>query len=307
MSSKPSPAEIDAALETLARALAPHIAPLVKELLDGSVTAPNPAPASEAELQALVGKLSPDVAADSLFLLDALQSERREIDSITLADRAGVSTREVSARIIRPLQGLVDALLLGDPWTATRAAPSGGLGARTVWRTADQDTVRVLYEALKEISQAPPARTARADLAPRRVLPTAVFPYAPEYAEGAEQEGEGWSSCLRDSEPGSRAVIYRVHSEQGIVALFDVEEWPKADREWGYGTDGYFIPIKPAISRAKLLADAALEPVFRHIQGRRRLPAAAQAALAEMIEKETGERLPDHWLTRRSRKSEKTR
>jgi hypothetical protein len=307
VSRRPSPAEIDAALETLARALAPHIAPLVKELLDGSVTPPNSAPASGVELEALVGNLSPDVAADSLFLLEALQSERREIDSITLADRAGVSTREVSARIIRPLQGVVDALRLGDPWTATRAAPSGGLGARTVWRSADHDTVRLLYEALKRTSPSVPTSTAKQDLSPRRVLPSAVFPYSPEYARGAEEEGEGWSSCLRDSEPGSRAVIYRVHSEQGVVALFDIEKWPKQDREWGYGTDGYFAPIKPAISRAKLLADPVLEPVFRHIQGRRRLPAGAQAALAELIEKETGERLPDHSLTRRSKTSKKTR
>lgn len=139
------------------------------------------------------------------------------------------------------------------------------------------------------------------------MLPSAVFPYSPEYAQETEEEGEGWLSCLRDSAPGSRAVIYRVHSEQGIVALFDIEKGPKQDRDWGYGTNGYFTPIKPAISRAKLLADPVLEPVFRHIQGRRRLPTAAQAALAELIEKETGERLPDHSLTRRSRASKTTR
>ncbi len=60
-------------------------------------------------------------------------------------------------------------------------------------------------------------------------------------------------------------MIYRVHSDQGIVALFDIEKPAKADRDWGYGTEGYFTQVKPAISRAKLLADPTLEPIFRHI------------------------------------------
>lgn len=198
-------------------------------------------------------------------MFEALQSDRREIDSITLADRAGVSTRELSGRIIRPLQEqVIDKLGLATPWTAVRAAASGGVGARTVWRVVDRENARLLYEAFKKVTPVPSEISSMAELS-TRVLPSAVFPYAPEYALGATEEGEGWSSCLRDSEPGSRAVIYRVHSDQGIVALFDIEKPAKADRDWGYGTEGYFTQVKPAISRAKLLADPTLEPIFRHI------------------------------------------
>jgi hypothetical protein len=308
VSSRPTPAEVDAALETLIRALEPHIAGHVKgllnELLKAGPVAASSAPLSEEQVNQCVHSLSSDVLEGGLILFEALQSERREIDSITLADRAGVSTRELSGRIIRPLQGVIDTLRLETPWTVTRAAPSGGLGARTVWRVADRDTARLLYEAFENASPPPSATNPPAELS-RRVLPSAVFPYSPEYARGASEEREGWSSCLRDSEPGSRAVIYRVHSEQGIVALFDIEGWPTPDRDWGYGAEGYFTPIKPAISRARLLDDPALEPVFQHIQGRRRLPATAQAALAELIEKQMP--LPDHSLAGRSRTSKRKR
>ena len=307
MTTPPSPAEIDAALHVLARLLAPHLAPLVKEIHEAG----HPLQGSgereyhERIAEQFVEGLPPDVIEGGLALFAALRSERHEIDSITLGDRTGLSTRELSGRIIRPLHQRARALGLKDPWTASRVAPSGDLGARTIWR-ADGNVAEMLYSAFKEKVPAPSAARGDAVLTGRAddtVLPSAVFLYAPEYARGLDEARAGWSSCLRTTEKGSRAIIYRAHTSQGIVALFDIEDSPEEDRDWGYVAPGYFTPVDPPIPRERLLNHPELEPIFRHIQGRRRLPPSAQEAIAELLENETKTTLPPHSLTHRTPRS----
>jgi len=302
--SSPNQAEIDAALLTLVRALAPHLEPrLADQQGDEVASSGAQRDITEAAATAFVKDLPPDVIEGGLLLFGALSSDRHEVDSITLADRAGMSTRELSGRIIRPLQQRAKELRLKDPWKASRAAPSANAGARTIWRT-DGRVAELLYQAFKDAikdRERSAKDSASIDRPTGVVLPSAVFTYAPEYARDVDRTAKpGWSSCLRTSEPGSRAVIYRAQSKQGLVAIFDVTDWPEEDRRWTYIAKGYFTPINPAIPRTKLLADPELEKVFRHIQGRRRLPPAAQEAIAEVIyENETP--LPPHALTERGR------
>jgi hypothetical protein len=303
MSSHPNQAEIDAALLTLVRALAPHLEPRLAHQQGDAVVSPGaPRDITEDAATDFVKDLPPDVVEGGLLLFGALRSDRHEVDSITLADRAGLSTRELSGRIIRPLQQRATELGLKDPWKASRAAPSGDLGSRTIWR-ADGRVAELLYQAFKKAIavRAPSAKDPPSLDRATEVLPSAVFTYAPEYARGVDATAkEGWSSCLRTSEPGSRAVIYRAHSDPGLVAIFDVTDWPEADRTWAYIAPGYFTPIKPPVPRARLLADPELEKVFRHIQGRRRLPLAAQEAMAKIID-DTTTPLPPHALMERDR------
>lgn len=121
-----------------------------------------------------------------------------------------------------------------------------------------------------------------------------MFVFAPEYAEALSEPVDGESSVLRDARPGSRGVIYRAHSDQKIVAIFDVESEAYWDDEFGYMARGHFMPLAKPIARADLLSNETLEPVFKHIQGRRRLPPPAQEAMAQLIQTVGKTPLPHH-------------
>jgi hypothetical protein len=112
-----------------------------------------------------------------------------------------------------------------------------------------------------------------------------------------ERPRKGQSSCLRDSKPGSRAIIYQVHDDQRIVALFDITSDPYRHDDWRYMASGYYIPVPRPISRARLLADDELAPIFGHLQGRRWLPDEAQRAVTRLLLDEggfAGDELPPH-------------
>jgi hypothetical protein len=110
--------------------------------------------------------------------------------------------------------------------------------------------------------------------------------WAPEYADGlTELDGQPTgASCLQTDHPGTRAIIYRAHERQGLVALFDVGEKPKPDRKWGYFANGRVHVLRELITRNELLETPTLARIFGPIQGRRRIPAAAQAPLRQLLE-----------------------
>jgi hypothetical protein len=135
----------------------------------------------------------------------------------------------------------------------------------------------------------------------RAVDVTAVFPFAPEYTADLDRpQPDSGSSCLRDTAPGSRAVIYQVHRDQALVALFDATDVPRRDRDWGWYTNGHYEPIPNPIPRDKLLADDVLGPVFKNLFGRRHLDRNAQHAISELLRREGGFQggLPPHILER---------
>jgi hypothetical protein len=291
----PDRGELEAALRTLAR----FVAPFVRELLDDEA-GPRPSQggrqAWDSETaEEFVNGLSPELLLRGADLFKKLNEPPHSVDSVTLADLVGVSGRQLSGQFLRPLRTAAEALGLPEPWTSSRVAPRGKLAARTLLQ-ADGDVATVLHEAFERRAPSPPgpeaAKRQKTDV-PR---PSAVFVYRPEYATGLDEAKDGWSSCLRDSAPGSRAVVYQALVAQAVVSLFDVEGQPEWDNEFGWMCWGRFIPIKPAISREELLGSPALDAVFLHIQGRRRLPADAQVALANLIE-DSGQALPPHSLT----------
>jgi hypothetical protein len=91
-------------------------------------------------------------------------------------------------------------------------------------------------------------------------------------------------------------VVYRTLFDQKLVAISDVMTEPTWDDGFGWVARGRFTPITKPIPRAQLLREEALEPVFARIQGRRRLPPAAQETLVALIQDQGRTRLPPHPL-----------
>lgn len=89
--------------------------------------------------------------------------------------------------------------------------------------------------------------------------------------------------CLRSTTAGSRAVVYRAAVDQGILGVYDflTDSYPRPDGGWA--ADGLLHRLEHPITRAELLADPDLAPVFTHIQGRRGLPDAAARRLEELL------------------------
>lgn len=288
---RPTPPDIETALRTLARAIAPYVA---EELGRESPPAAQSREYDDDSIRELVRGLKPEVILGGVELFHALSEEPHQIDSVTLADRTGLSPTALSGKILRPVRQRARELLLPDPWDEV-----GRKSGRTVWADRD-DTARRLYEVFHEASRGLTRSEQRASSSPLGSSgppPSAVFPFAPEYAEGLDRPIDGSSTCLRDSRPGFRAVIYQVHRDQKVVALFDVMSDPYRDRGWGWMADGHYTPVPHSISRERLLADPALEPVFANLQGRRWLPDEAQRALTKLLQAEGGfkdSELPPH-------------
>jgi hypothetical protein len=297
---QPSDEQLRSALETLARLVAPFVKDLLDEgAVEASSTVSEVRHYDKEAAHLFAEGLSSELLAAGEVLFKALQEPPHEVDSVTLGDWAGLSPRELSGRLLRPLGQQAQKLGLPRPWESVRVAPRGEQGARTLLR-GDGEIASLLLAAFEE--RQPTGSAARTDesfaveLRERNEvpLPSAIFVYHPEYAAGLDKPKRGRSSCLRDSQPGTRAVIYRALNEQRLVAIFDVEGLPEWDRKFGWMARGKFVPLKKGVPRSALLADSVLEPVFRHIQGRRRLPPAAQEAVARLIVELGNPPLPRH-------------
>lgn len=88
--------------------------------------------------------------------------------------------------------------------------------------------------------------------------------------------------CLAGTAAGDRAVVYRTGPGGGVTALF-VFTGPAEPHLGGRHAAGVVVPVGRPVSRAELLADPVLAPVFRHLRGRRRLPPDAARRLVVLL------------------------
>lgn len=88
--------------------------------------------------------------------------------------------------------------------------------------------------------------------------------------------------CLRTTAEGDRAAVYRTGPGGGVVALADAlaDARRRPDGGWWAPVAVHRLPVP--VPRADLLDDDLLSPVFRHLRGRRRLPADAARRLLEL-------------------------
>lgn len=284
----PAAPDLDNAMRTLARALAPYLMDELRgQSAPASAGALNPDYDDETAARYVEG-LGRDVVERAIEFFSALAKHPNRIDSLSLTDRVGaVSPRDLPGILTTPLKRRAEVLGLPRPWE------EGEARGRTLWRDRAGIASRVLV-ALEASSLAYRGE----DLLPseiashpeaQRPVPSAVFVWSPESLKRLGPGARG-SSCLRDSRPGSRAVLYRAQDDPSIVALFDVEGYPKPDPNWRWSVDGRFHLIDPPITRDELLAHEDLRPVFAHIIGRRRLPPGAQQALRPLLEQRFADR-----------------
>jgi hypothetical protein len=270
------------ALRALARVLAPYVA---DELRSHGFEAPAKRASSRgfdaANAERYVQGLRPDVVERAIVFFAALAVPPGRIDSETLAAELGVSGRGLSGALLTPLKRRARKLGLSEPWQESESGRS-----RKVWSDRAGNSRRILQALERESVANRELHNLAAAIPsvgePQHPVPTDVYVWQPKYADQL-QTGPTGSSCLRDSRPGSRAVIYRASHEQGIVALFDVGEYPRPDPTWRWYAEGHAHVLPRPISREALLEDEALRDVFLHIQGRRRLPPRAQQALLPLL------------------------
>lgn len=275
-----SDAERDA-LRALARLLAPYVAEeLRNQGLQPLTAAPSSGELDDAAAQLFVEGLQRDVLERAVEFFGALAEPPHRIDSPTLSARLGVSGRGLSGALLTPLKRRATKLGIPEPW---READTGR--GPKVWLDRDGNAATMLgaLESASDANRRLEATSAVVEI-DHDSRPVPVDLYVWQDTERLE-EGPGYSSCLRDSRPGSRAVVYRASDDQGLVALFDVGEYPQEDPTWRWGAHGHFHILPQPVSREELLADAHLRDVFLNIQGRRRLPPRAQIALLPMLEK----------------------
>lgn len=270
------------ALRALARVLAPYVAEELRNQGMEPLTRPTSTDAlDDATAQRFVEGLQRDVVERAIEFFAALAATPNRIDSSTLSARLGVSGRGLSGALLTPLKRRAAKLGAPEPW---READTGR--GPKVWLDRD-GSASTMLRALKQASDA--NRRLEISAVEREIdhesrpVPIDVYVWQPKYTQNM-QEGPGYSSCLRDSRPGSRAVIYRASEDQGLVALFDVGEYPQEDETWRWGAHGHFHILPQPVPREELLEDEHLRDVFLNIQGRRRLPPRAQLALLPMIE-----------------------
>jgi hypothetical protein len=89
--------------------------------------------------------------------------------------------------------------------------------------------------------------------------------------------------CLRSTRAGSRAAVYRTGPDGGVAALVDFTTDAMARPDGGWGAEGVVHLLDSPLARPTLLADDVLGPVFRHLRGRRRLPASAAERLGRLL------------------------
>jgi hypothetical protein len=108
-------------------------------------------------------------------------------------------------------------------------------------------------------------------------------PGEPGTAPAADEQPSA-ACCLRGTRAGSRAVVYRTTSDQGIVGVFDFLTDSYRHPERGWVAEGVLRRLDPPLPRAELVADPVLAPVFRHIQGRKSLPPEVGQRLVELLD-----------------------
>lgn len=285
--------DADQTLKELARLLAPYVAEALKE-------SENPAAPSDARggrgrrydakgASDFVASLGREVTEHAVVFFEALRKPPHRIDAGTLTDQLGaLSGRSLSGMLTTPLKRHADRLGFDQPpWDELDRSGRDP----TVWTDRDGNAERI-YQALTRHRAAhphwsPPVSDLLASPETRRPAPSSIYVWAPEYVEqlnGLDGKESG-SSCLRTDGPGTRAVIYRAHERQGIVALFDIGETPAPDEDWGYYARGHVHLLADPITRGELLEHPDLARVFGPIQGRRRIPASAQHPLTELLQR----------------------
>jgi hypothetical protein len=279
------------ALRALARALAPYLA----EELRGYDLRGRPADGSldpdydSATAARYVEDLGRDVIDRAIELFSALAEPPHRIDSVALAERVGaVSPRDLPGILTTPLKRRADTLGLPWPWL------DGEAHGRTIWRERSPGVSARIRDALEAASQ----QNRGDDLLVEEIVshpdtqrptPSAVFVWSSKSLAGLSPAARG-SSVLRDSRPGSRAVIYRAEEPAAIVAMFDVAGYPEPSEKWRWVADGAFHILDEPIGRDELMASDELRAVFAQITSRRRLPPNAQAALRPLIEQRFADR-----------------
>jgi hypothetical protein len=284
---KPSAEET---LRELARLLAPYVAEALKGQESPTARSDGRGRRYDGEgARDFVASLGREVTEHAMVFFEALSKPPNRIDAGTLADQLGaLSGRSLSGMLTTPLKRHADRLGFDrPPWDELDRSGRDP----TVWADRDGNAARI-YQALARHWAAHPHWSPRVkDLLTnpetRRPAPSSIYVWAPEYVEELHgRDGkESGSSCLRTDGPGTRAVIYRAHEQQGIVALFDIGETPTPDEDWGYYARGHVHLLADPITRGELLEHPNLARVFGPIQGRRRIPASAQRPLAELLQR----------------------
>ena len=287
----PAP-DAEETLKALARLLAPYLRDAMAERGGVPVehqTAGEIGRAYDAQgAQEFVSGFGRELTEHALVFFDALRESPHRIDASTLADQLGATTgRALSGMLTTPLKRHATRLgFARAPWDEVDRVGRDP----SVWTDRDGNAERI-YKALERHRATHPHWTPLvqdllAHPETRRPMPSSIYVWAPEYADplAGHDGGRQGSSCLRTDHAGTRAVIYRAQERQGIVALFDVGEDPEPDDEWGYYARGRLHVLKEPVSRAELLEHPDLARVFGPIQGRRRIPAAAQAPLRQLLE-----------------------
>jgi len=274
------------ALRALARALAPYLAEELRKynLVGQPVEAALDPDYDDATAARYVEDLGRDVTDRAIELFSALAEPPHRIDSVALAERVGaVSPRDLPGILTTPLKRRADALGLPWPWL------DGESRGRTIWRERVPGLATRVRNALETASQQSRGDDLlidemSADPDSQRPVPSAVFVWSSKSLEGLSAESRG-SSVLRDSRPGSRAVIYRAESPAAIVAMFDVAGYPEPSDKWRWTAEGTFHILPEPVSRDELLTNDDLRAIFAQITSRRRLPPNARTALTPLLER----------------------
>jgi len=111
-------------------------------------------------------------------------------------------------------------------------------------------------------------------------LPSAVLLWR---ADECAAPGPVRACCLRSTEPGSVAVVYRTRVDQGIVGVVDFRTASAPRPEGGWAAAGVFTPLPHPLPRADLLGDDVLRPVFAALRSKRGLPEPVARRLVGLL------------------------
>jgi hypothetical protein len=109
-------------------------------------------------------------------------------------------------------------------------------------------------------------------------LPESVLVWRP----GGFDDPPSPMCCLRATRAGSRAVVYRSASDQGVAAVVDFVGDSEPKPGGGYAAPAVLHPVD-LLPRAVLLADPVLAPTFRSLQSRRALSPEVARRLVELL------------------------
>jgi len=114
---------------------------------------------------------------------------------------------------------------------------------------------------------------------PAGPLPTSILLWRADEV----REPPATPCCLRSTRAGSRAVVYRTGLGGGVVGFVDFVAGAATAPQGGWAAEGVFTRLDRPLPRSVLLADDVLEPVFRYLRGRRRLPEPAARRLDVLL------------------------